>query len=127
MFLRVLGVFAIMFLMIGMARAETTAGELLEYCTTLVDIVDDNQVTPLRMAEAQRCLGMVEGIGTTLSYNCWSRSEGYSPMLASETPSSIGLIVEAFITWVTENPHVRTEAAVDVMIGILMENFPCQR
>lgn len=110
-----------------------TAKELLEHCEIALRLPDalGQSTDPIELAtmiaQAESCFGHMRGVSTLLSYNCWSRTQGYVPMLAAEAPVSLSAGVEAFVDWVWAAPDSLNEPAVDVIVASLLASFPCTK
>ncbi len=105
---------------------RVTVSDLLHGCEGLLAIRGQDGATLEEASDWGRCLGFVRGVTAVLVYACWSRSEGYMPMMASGSPPSTEASIQAFVNWARENPDLWAENAEDGVIPSIMTVWPCE-
>ena len=111
---------------------QTTAGDMRLHCMATLELMnrvaeghDPSMFSDAELGMSLSCSNLWRGIATVLAFNCWSRSQGYSPMLAAESPESALVGISMFVLWVDTNPDSAGESAIEVMIASLISDFPC--
>jgi hypothetical protein len=108
----------------------STVRDLLNSCETTLSLSEQLADDAAGFIEVGRkvgeCTGMVRGIAQMLSYACWSREEGYLPMFASGTPTSLEASIQAFVNWARATPGAWGEAAEDGLMLATMETWTCE-
>jgi hypothetical protein len=110
------------------AQSEDTVRELLRDCELTLDVersgISDTSDTEEAIS-VTRCVSLVKGVTSILSYSCWSFSEGFSPMFAAEPPPTVEASIQAFVNYARANPDIWLESNVDGVMGAMMTTFPC--
>jgi len=73
------------------------------------------------------CMGVADGVMSTLKLNCGSVGRGYNPLIKAEIPPSIGSAVQAFVNWAERNPQDWGQMFAVGMASALIETFPCEQ
>jgi hypothetical protein len=107
------------------AQSEDTVRELLRDCELTLDVERSGISDTEEAISVTRCVSLVKGVTSILSYSCWSFSEGFSPMFAAEPPPTIEASIQAFVNYARANPDIWMQSNVDGVLGAMMTTFPC--
>lgn len=126
--MRVLTIIALGMVVPAAATAQSI-GDMLPSCEAALALADRTNRSNVD-EDSVFCLGIAEGVMTTMWFNCEHLRSGLfspSPILSASFPPSRYAAVQAFVNWARENPHEWGYSAAAGMANALALGFPCDR